>query len=126
MKNQTKDYNELIPPENPNYPWKTKQLLCYYCNQPIYETTPEAGYKQRLIYMQGQWLHKDNHSLTCKAEHIRPTNEIDDPRCHVCKTQTKKHRDICSFLSKPPFRATPFSEKEEELISLFGWRPNKS
>jgi hypothetical protein len=51
------DRDELIPPSNPDYPWVLKkwQLLCYYCNQPIYETEPEAGNKQRTMHVHGRW-----------------------------------------------------------------------
>lgn len=32
MLKQTEDYNELIPPSNPKFPWKPDwEPLCYYC-----------------------------------------------------------------------------------------------
>ena len=113
-----KNYNDLIPPSNPDFP--PDQLLCYYCNQPISETVPVAGYRNRIVYMAGRWLHK-NGEYYCSPEHIR--TDIDKPRCHVCRTQTKKHMIICSMAGEPRFKAKPFSEKEEELIDLFGWNP---
>lgn len=46
------NYNDLVPPSNPEYPWKGDgwQMLCYYCSQPIfYESVGKlsAGYRQR-------------------------------------------------------------------------------
>jgi hypothetical protein len=71
---------------------------------------PEEKYK----WINGSHWHCDPHF-------IRPTNEIDDPRCHICGTQTTEHRHICSAGGKPPFHATTLSQKEEELTRRFGW-----
>ena len=108
---------ELVPPSNDRFPWRERswQLLCYYCNQPIYETKPEAAFKQRLIYPSGRWRHSDNDGLYCLVNFVRQKREIDPPRCPCCKTQTDKHLGFCSTGGVPPYRATPFSEKEEEL-----------
>lgn len=117
-------YNELKPPENPLYPWVADdwQLLCYYCAQPIYETVPVAGHRQRTCYMRGQWRHKDTDDLLCVAKDVRPSGEIDLPRCHVCQAQSSEsHQAHCSFRGVPQFRAMPMSDKEDELIRLFGW-----
>lgn len=127
----TRNYNELTPPENPDYPWVPKdwQPLCYYCNQPIQLTKPWAGYRQRVIF---GWEHVNpattgnkygvfGSTWHCDPQHIRPTNEIDDPRCHICGTQTTEHGMVCSAAGKPPFHATPLSSKESELTRRFGW-----
>lgn len=129
MINQTQNYNDLIPPSNPKYPWKADwEPLCYYCNQPIEMSKPWAGVRQRVIW---HWEHV-NPATTgnkwikgskwhCDPQHIRPTEEIDDPRC-TCGTQEKdKHNGCCSAAGKPPFHATPLSSKEQELIGRFGW-----
>jgi hypothetical protein len=122
MKDQIHYYNDLIPPSNPQFPWRSDhwQLLCYYCAQPIYETTPDAGVRQRVSYMRGRWRHKDKDELSCNFKQLRPDNEIDDPRCHVCSTQTDKHAEICSVGGKPRHYATPMSQKEDEIRKLFG------
>lgn len=132
MLNQTEDYNALIPPENPDYPWAPKdwQPLCYYCNQPIKLTKPYAGTRQRVIY---GWEHmfpvpesctnkwKRGSVWHCDPAKVRPTTEIDEPRCHICGTQTTEHGMVCSAAGKPPFHATTLSQKEAELIRRFGW-----
>jgi hypothetical protein len=125
MLDQTHNYNELIPPSNPDYPWKGKdwEPLCYYCNQPIQMSKPWAGYRQRVIW---HWEHVfptiEGNKHRCDPAKLRPTEEIDDPRCHVCGTQgAGKHGSFCSMAGKPPFRATPMSRKEEELQLQFGW-----
>jgi hypothetical protein len=108
---------ELIPPSNPEYPWVPKdwQLLCYYCNQPIYETRPVAGFRQRTLYMRGRWRHTEGDSLACRPDRIRPESEIDGPRCHVCgAARGKAHAGACSFAGPAPYYATPFSQKEDE------------
>lgn len=114
------DYNELIPPENPAYPWKADdwQLLCYYCAQPIEIGKPVAGYRQRTIFMKGMWRHKEG-NLNCVKSLIRP--DIDPPRCHICGTQTTTHGLVCSAAGKPACHAIPMSAKEDELIRRFGW-----
>ena len=126
------DYNELIPPSNPDYPWVPKdwQPLCYYCNQPICQSKPWAGFRQRVIW---NWEHVNpsksegwtkGSTWHCDPARVRPTEEIDDPRCHGCETQeAEKHGMICSKVGKPPFHATPLSTKEEELRRRFGWHP---
>ena len=129
MIEQTKDYRELIPPSNPDYPWNPNwQLLCYYCNQPIEMTKPWAGARQCAIW---NWEHvfpstaaegwTKGSKWHCDPAKLRPTGEIDDPRC-TCGTQEKdKHKGACSACGKPPYHATPFNNKEQELIGLFGW-----
>ncbi len=114
------NYNDLVPPENPKYPWKADgwQLLCYYCAQPIEIGKPVAGYRQRTIFPQGMWRHKAG-NLNCVKNLIRP--DIDPPRCHTCGTQTTTHASICSAAGKPTCRATPMSAKEDELQRRFGW-----
>lgn len=126
MKQQTRNYSNLLPPSNPAYPWKAGgwQLLCYYCAQPVYETTPEAGDRQRTIYMRGMWLHIQGDAMDCDPNQLRPDSEIDDPRCHVCQTQTREHGTFCSCGGQPRHRATTMSEKESELIAMFGWNPD--
>lgn len=133
MLDLTHDYNELIPPSNPAFPWVPKdwQPLCYYCNQPIRLTKPWAGVRQRVIFgwehvnpvnapeEQHKWKHGSH--WHCDPHFIRPTDEIDDPRCHICGTQTTEHSMLCSAAGKPPFRATPLSNKEDELTRRFGW-----
>lgn len=143
MIEQTRDYNELIPPENPLYPWQPKgwQPLCYYCNQPIELCRPEAMYRQRVW---ASWQHVNPVVITdadvkarpelerykrfmngskwhCSPLHVRPTAWIDDPRCHICGTQTTEHGSVCSAAGKPGFHATTLSQKEEELTRRFGW-----
>ena len=110
------DKSELIPPSNPKYPWVPEgwQLLCYYCNQPIRETEPEAGYKQRTMYVHGRWKHADGERGCCLYL-IRPESELDKPRCHCCGTQTADHSGYCSMGSIPGYRVMPFSEKEYEV-----------
>jgi hypothetical protein len=103
----------LIEPTNAAHP--STQLLCYYCQQPIAETVPEAGYKNRTVYMRGRWRHRDGDALYCERALVRPDSEIDQPRCGCCGTQTERHRMMCSHAGKPPYRATPFSEKENEI-----------
>ena len=130
MLEQTRDYNSLTPPENPDYPWVPKdwQPLCYYCAQPIRLTKPVAWHRQRCW---ATWEHvnpaetgnqyvKGSH-WHCDPAKIRPTNEIDDPRCHICGTQTTTHAGVCSACGKPPFHATTMSAKEEEITRIFGW-----
>jgi hypothetical protein len=132
MLNQTKDYNSLIPPENPDYPWAPKdwQPLCYYCNQPVKLTKPYAGTRQRVIYgwehmfpvpesCENKW--KRGSTWHCDPAKVRPTTEIDEPRCHICGTQTTEHGMVCSAAGKPPYHATTLSQKEEELTRRFGW-----
>jgi hypothetical protein len=124
MSERITNYNDLKPPENPLYPWVPEnwQLLCYYCAQPIYETSPVAGFRQRTCYMRGHWRHMDTDEIPCVAQHVRPSDEIDPPRCHVCKVQPGEgHKSHCSFRGIPQFTATPMSSKEDELISIFGW-----
>jgi hypothetical protein len=125
------DYNKLVPPSNPDYPWVGEdwQVLCYYCNQPIELTKPWAGYRQRAIY---GWQHVysvlpgdgtiavSKHIVGsrwhCDPANLRPLTEIDEPRCHICGTQEAgKHAGVCSAAGKPPFRATPMSQKEDEV-----------
>jgi hypothetical protein len=131
----TRDYNELTPPENPDYPWVPKdwQPLCYYCAQPIRLTKPVAYHRQRCW---ASWEHsnpatsgnqyvKGSH-WHCDPQFIRPTNEIDDPRCHICGTQTTAHAGVCSACGKPPFHATTMSAKEEEITRRFGWTRESS
>ena len=106
----------LIPPSNPKFPYVPSgwQLLCYYCNQEIDETEAEAGYNQRTIYPRGRWRHRTGQDRCCLYL-IRPESEIDKPRCHVCGTQDDKHHGYCSAAGEPPYVATPFSQKEEEV-----------
>lgn len=119
MLNQTQDYNALLPPENPEYPWKPDwQPLCYYCAQPIHLTTPIAMYRQRVSF---HWEHLDG-TYNCDPAKIRPTAEIDDPRCGCCHVQTPPHNGACSAVGKPVHHATTMSAKEDELIRLFGWK----
>jgi hypothetical protein len=120
MKEQTKNYQELIPPSNPEYPWVPQdwQVLCYYCAQPIQLTKPQALHRQYAYY---HWEHADG-SFNCDRAKLRPTEEIDDPRCG-CGTQTNKHSGVCSAAGKPSFHATPMDAKEDELRKLFGWNP---
>jgi hypothetical protein len=132
MLNQTEDYNALIPPENPDFPWVPEkwQPLCYYCNQPVKITPPVAGYRQRVIY---GWEHVNPVPQDCANKHkrgskwhcdpakVRPTEQIDEPRCHICGTQTTEHGMVCSAAGKPPYKATTLSQKEEELVRIFGW-----
>jgi len=111
-----RDINDLIPPSNPKYPWVPNgwQMLCYYCNQPIFYEMDEkyqAGYRQRGP-LGGTWRH-ENHEWSCKVENIRM--DIDLPRCHVCQVQVSPHRDICSFAGSPSFHATTMSSKEAEV-----------
>ena len=115
---QTKDYNSLIPPSNPDFPWKAKgwQLLCYYCAQPIHYVVDGAGYRQRTL---AQWEHVDG-GWACVTSKLRPTAEIDDVRCD-CGTQSNEHNRFCSRRGKPSPYATPMSDKEQELINAFGW-----
>lgn len=110
------DYNKLIPPSNPDYPWVPEnwKLLCYYCNQPIHVTQPVAGYRQRTVFLRGMWLH-DNDSWHCDPLKIRPLSEIDEPRCHICGMQNDEHRGSCSAAGRPSYHATPMSDKEEEV-----------
>lgn len=130
MVGQTKLYSDLKPPSNPDYPWKGEgwQPLCYYCNQPIEMSKPWAGVKQRVIW---NWEHV-NPATTgnkhikgskwhCDPAKLRPTQDIDDPRCHCGAQEADKHRMTCSAAGKPSYHATPFSSKEEELIRTFGW-----
>jgi len=130
MLEQTRDYNDLIPPDNPDFPWVPKnwQPLCYYCAQPIRLTKPQAYFRQRCWagwehvnpaetgnkYIKGSRWH-------CDPAKVRPASEIDDPRCHICGTQTDAHKDICSARGKPQFHATTMSAKEEEITRRFGW-----
>jgi hypothetical protein len=118
------DYNALVPPENPLYPWQPKgwQLLCYYCAEPIVMGVPEAGHRQRTVFMQGMWRHKDG-NLRCMQSLILPG--IDPPRCHICGTQTSTHGLVCSAAAKPACCAKPMSAKEDELIRRFGWTPKE-
>jgi hypothetical protein len=67
--------------------------------------------------MKGMWRHESPDELYCDDLHLRPDNEIDDPRCH-CGTQTEKHASHCSAAGKPRYRATPMSQKEDEIMSL--------
>jgi hypothetical protein len=108
------DHNALTPPENPKYPWRASrwQLLCYYCAQPIVLGTPEAGYRQRVLWMEGMWNHQEG-NYNCHKELIRP--DIDLPRCHICGTQTIHHRGVCSAAGRPGYTATPMSRKEDEV-----------
>lgn len=118
MLKQTEDYNELIPPSNPKFPWKPDwEPLCYYCAQPIRLTKPWAGHRQRVVF---HWEHLDGH-YTCDIAKLRPTEEIDDPRCHICRTQTHQHDMVCSAGGKPTPCATTMSDKEHELTKIFGW-----
>ena len=133
MIEQTTDYNSLVPPSNPDYPWSPKwQPLCYYCAQPIRLTEPYAGHRQRIIcgwehvepvktegYRKGSRWH-------CDPAKVRPTEEIDDPRCACCHTQTDKHGMVCSAAGKPPYRATTTDAKEDEIRGTFGWTAESS
>jgi hypothetical protein len=114
------NYNDLVPPENPMYPWQPKgwQLLCYYCAEPITMGVPEAAHRQRTVFMQGMWRHKDG-NLACVKSRVR--SDIDPPRCHICGTQTSTHGHLCSAAGKPGCHAKPMSAKEDELIRRFGW-----
>lgn len=110
------DYNELIPPSNPNYPWKADgwQMLCYYCNEPIIYVSDEkyqAGYRQRGP-LSGNWYHVDK-IWACKLENVR--TDIDLPHCHICGVQTPPHQMICSAAGQPPFHAVTMSQKEAEV-----------
>jgi hypothetical protein len=73
--------------------------------------------------MHGCWRHADGDHMNCNPWEIRWPNQIDDPRCHICGTQSDKHAGACSATGLPPFSATPMSQKEDELIKMFGWRP---
>ena len=119
MIEQTQYYNGLIPPSNPDYPWKGEvwQVLCYYCNQPISLTVPWAGNRQRAVY---HWVHPGG-GYNCLPENVRPTEEIDDPRCHCGTQEADKHAFHCSAAGKPTFHAMPMNAKEDELIKYFGW-----
>jgi len=140
------NYNDLIPPENPEYPWNPTfwQPLCYYCAQPIRLVQPGAMYRQRIgvswehinavfitdidvekhpeipnlkIYQK----HMNGSRWSCNPLKVRPTDEIDNPRCHICGTQTTEHGMVCSAAGKPGFHATTMSQKEDELTRIFGW-----
>ncbi len=146
MLEQTRDYNSLTPPENPDYPWNPKnwQLLCYYCAQPIRVVQHGAGYRQRggsswehmspvfitdidiekhpeMPYLKAHQKFMNNSHWSCNPLLVRPTEEIDDPRCHICGTQTTEHGGACSAGGKPPFHATTMSQKEDELTRRYGW-----
>lgn len=110
-----RDYNELIPPSNPQYPWKANgwEILCYYCNEPISIDPPEAHVKQRSSSPRG-WRHTNDDSWSCDPTKIRA--DIDLPHCHICGVRTPPHEMICSAGGPPPFHATPMSKKEEEVI----------
>lgn len=110
------EINNLIPPFNLLYPWKAEgwQMLCYYCNQPIYlikNGNLEAGYRQRGPLNYG-WRHENN-EWACKLENVR--TDIDLPRCHICMIQTPPHQGVCSAAGLPSFHATTMSDKEEEV-----------
>lgn len=110
------DYNELIPPSNPLFPWKAEgwQMLCYYCNQPIFFSDDEkyqAGYRQRGP-LSGSWYHA-NKEWSCKIENIR--TDIDLPHCHCCGVQTPPHGHVCSIAGQPSFHATTMNTKEAEV-----------
>lgn len=128
MLEQTHDHNKLIPPSNPDYPWVPGkwQVLCYYCAQPIYLTEPAAAFRQRASY---GWRHRvpglNKDEVNCNPEKLRPDNEIDDPRCHICGTQTDQHRSVCSAGGKPRPRATSMSDKESEVRCAFGHPPEE-
>lgn len=140
------NYNDLTPPENPEYPWNPTfwQPLCYYCAQPIRLTQPGAMYRQRIgvswehinpvfitdidvekhpeipnLKKYQKWMNQSH--WHCNPLKVRPTEEIDDPRC-TCGAQEKDaHNGCCSAAGKPPFHATTMSHKEDELIRIFGW-----
>lgn len=140
------NYDDLIEPKNPDYQWNAHfwQPLCYYCAQPIRGTFPGAGYKQRVS---AGWEHTTPVFITdidvekhpempnlkiyqrsmngshwyCNPLRIRPSDEIDEPRCHICSTQTNVHGGVCSAAGKPSYKATTMSQKEEELIRILGW-----
>jgi hypothetical protein len=146
MQEQTQDYNNLIPPENPDYPWNPTfwQPLCYYCAQPIRLVQPGAMHRQRVC---AAWEHVNPVFITdidvekhpeiphlkicqkymnqshwhCNPLKVRPTEEIDDPRCTCGAQAAGDHNGCCSAAGKPPFHATTMSQKEDELIRIFGW-----
>lgn len=111
-----RDYNDLIPPSNPVYPWKAKgwQVLCYYCNEPITVDSPEAYYRQRSLSPRG-WYHLNNSEgyWACDLKKVR--SDIDLPHCHICGVRTSPHHGICSVAGPPSFHATSMSQKEEEV-----------
>src|SRR5208337_1360276 len=149
-----REYNKLIPPSNPDYPWRGEdwQPLCYYCCQPIKLTKPWAGVRQRVIYgwehanpavsenkyINGSRWHCDPAKVRANIERhavYKPTKAdfesdkeftpqtLNQPRCHICGTQTMHHSNVCSAAGKPPYHATSLSQKEDELAWLFGWGP---
>jgi hypothetical protein len=109
-----RNYNDLIPPSNPLYPWKANgwEVLCYYCNEPITIGHPEAHYRQRSFSPRG-WRHTSDDSWACDLNKIR--TDIDLPHCHVCGVRTPPHGGFCSVGGPPPFHATPMSQKEDEV-----------
>lgn len=121
MLNLTRNYNDLIPPSNPDFPWTADkwQLLCYYCAEPIRMTPPYAGNRQRTL---SHWEHSDG-KYNCRPEKLRPASEIDDPRCHCGTQRAETHIPVCSSVGKPVHHATPMSAKEQELITIYGWTP---
>ena len=106
-----RDYNDLIPPSNPDYDWQTP--LCYYCAQPLERIGDKyvAGERQR-VYSEFGWYHLGG-EYRCKLELIRPG--IDLPRCHICHVQVPPHGDFCSAAGYPPLKATTMDYKEAEV-----------
>ena len=109
-----RDYNELVPPSNPRYPWKAEgwEVLCYYCAEPITIHHPEAHYRQRSFSPRG-WRHAGDDSRACDPAKIRPG--IDLPHCHICGVREPPPGSACSAAGQPGFPATPVSQKEDEV-----------
>jgi hypothetical protein len=135
-------YDDLLPPENPDYPWKGKgwQPLCYYCCQPTQIDPPEAMHRQRVgiswkhvkpavsgnKYINGSTWHCDPAKVEENIQrHAKLGKQFERPRCHICGTQTVHHRGHCSAVGQPPMHVTTMSRKEDELTHMFGWGPFK-
>jgi hypothetical protein len=126
-----KYYNDLIEPKNPKYPWVAEawQVLCYYCAEPIFYEPgkAEAVYKQRVNHKGAGWHHYTQEGpIDCDPSKVRPVEEIDPPRCHICGAKTKHdHLGICSFHGDPViaygYTATTMDAKEAELVRYYGY-----
>jgi len=81
-------------------------LVCKYCEQPIYETKKSVGIAGQIIYMRGKYRHVEGDEWACEQSKVNPNNpNFQKPKCHVCGTETKKHEDFCSFSGVPPYHA---------------------